>query len=127
MTQIVLNPIYGLTGIDSWKLWIDKFSLGHMLDVLIYFGYFVLMTKYFQQTVGKMIVGIKVYHRKLTRLNWSDVLMREWIGRIISNVFSACHIAVLFTPKHIGVHDYFADTVVVKNKYLHYIKETEGI
>ncbi|MBC8711960.1 RDD family protein [Staphylococcus pseudintermedius] len=128
VTQIVLNPIYGLTGIDSWKLWIDKFSLGHMLDVLIYFGYFVLMTKYFQQTVGKMIVGIKVYHRKLTRLNWSDVLMREWIGRIISNVFFGLpYLAVLFTPKHIGVHDYFADTVVVKNKYLHYIKETEGI
>ncbi|ADX76360.1 RDD family protein [Staphylococcus pseudintermedius] len=128
VTQIVLNPIYGLTGIDSWKLWIDKFSLGHMLDVLIYFSYFVLMTKYFQQTVGKMIVGIKVYHRKLTRLNWSDVLMREWIGRIISNVFFGLpYLAVLFTPKHIGVHDYFADTVVVKNKYLHYIKETEGI
>lgn len=106
VTQIVLNPIYGLTGIDSWKLWIDKFSLGHMLDVLIYFGYFVLMTKYFQQTVGKMIVGIKVYHRKLTRLNWSDVLMREWIGRIISNVFFGLpYLAVLFTPKHIGVHE----------------------
>ncbi|PCF75309.1 RDD family protein [Staphylococcus delphini] len=128
VTQIVLNPIYALTGIDSWKLWIDKFSVGHILDVLIYFSYFVLMTKYFQQTVGKMILGIKVYHRSLTRLNWSDVLMREWVGRIISNVFFGLpYLAVLFTPKHIGVHDYFADTVVVKNKYLHYIKETEGI
>ncbi|MEJ7540509.1 RDD family protein [Staphylococcus intermedius] len=127
-TQIVLNPIYALTGIDSWKLWIDYFSVGHLVDALIYFAYFVLLTKYFQQTVGKMILGIKVFRSDFATMNWSDVLFREWIGRIISNVFLGIpYLAVLFTPKHIGVHDYFADTVVVKNKYLHYIKESEGV
>ncbi|MDM8328479.1 hypothetical protein QUH70_10065, partial [Staphylococcus felis] len=37
------------------------------------------------------------------------------------------YLFVIFTPKHIGVHDYFADTVVVKNKYLKYIKENEAL
>lgn len=127
VTQIILNPIYALTGIDEWKLWIDKLSVGHLLDALIYFAYFTLMTRYFQQTVGKMILGIKVYTKKLNKLNWTDVIFREWIGRIISNaIFGLPYLAVIFTPKHIGVHDFFADTVVVKTKYLSFIKENEG-
>ncbi|ARJ51950.1 RDD family protein [Staphylococcus lutrae] len=128
ITQIILNPIYALTGINEWKLWIEAFSVGHVVDAVLYFAYFVLMTRYFQQTVGKMILGIKVYTHTIQKLNWSDVLYREWIGRIISNViFGLPYLAVIFTPKHIGVHDYFANTVVVKMKYLPYIKENEGV
>ncbi|UNB49554.1 MULTISPECIES: RDD family protein [Staphylococcus] len=128
ITQIVLNPLYALTGIDEWKLWIDYFSIGHILDALIYFGYFILMTYFFQQTVGKMIMGLKVYTVDIHKPNWTDILFREWIGRLISNVlFGLPYFAVIFTPKHIGIHDYFANTVVVKNKYLQYIKENEGV
>ncbi|REH80529.1 RDD family protein [Staphylococcus felis] len=127
-SQMILNPIYTLTGINEWKLWINYFSVDHILNALIYFSYFVFMTKYFQQTIGKMILGISVYNVSITPLNWSDVLFREWIGRIISNILLGLpYLFVIFTPKHIGVHDYFADTVVVKNKYLKYIKENEAL
>ncbi|PTH69176.1 RDD family protein, partial [Staphylococcus agnetis] len=102
--------------------------LTHILNALLYFLYFVLMTKYFQQTLGKMILGIKVYRKDLKKPLWSDVIFREWIGRIISNILLGLpYLAVFFTPKHIGVHDYFADTVVIKNKYLKYIQENEGL
>lgn len=125
-TQLVLNPIYQWTHIDEWQLWIGYFSVGHILDALIYFAYFTLMTKYFQQTLGKMILGISVYTKHIQAPTWTDVLFREWIGRIISNIlFGLPYLAVIFTPKHIGVHDYFADTVVVKNKYLKMIRENE--
>ncbi|SUK13209.1 RDD family protein [Staphylococcus agnetis] len=126
--NIVLNPILVFTGADEFKLWISYFSLTHILNALLYFLYFVLMTKYFQQTLGKMILGIKVYRKDLKKPLWSDVIFREWIGRIISNILLGLpYLAVLFTPKHIGVHDYFADTVVIKNKYLKYIQENEGL
>ncbi|WP_420853994.1 RDD family protein [Staphylococcus ratti] len=128
VSNIVINPLLTLTGADSFKLWIDYFSLSNVLNALLYFLYFVLMTKFFQQTLGKMILGIQVYRNDFKPFQWSDVLFREWIGRIISNIMLGLpYLAVIFTPKHIGVHDYFADTVVVKKKYLNYIKENEGL
>ncbi|AVQ33258.1 RDD family protein [Staphylococcus muscae] len=121
--QMVLEPIFALTNMNDWQLWISYFNVANMLEAIIYFLYFVLMTRFFQQTLGKMILGIKVYTNHIEGLSWSDVLMREWIGRIISNVMLGLpYLAVIFTPKHIGVHDYFADTVVVKQKYLRQIK-----
>lgn len=127
ITQLILTPIFSLTGMDEWQLWISYFNVANVLKALLYFAYFVLMTRYFQQTLGKMILGIKVYTDEITALSWSDVLMREWIGRIISNVMMGLpYLAVIFTPKHLGVHDYFADTVVVKQKYLKHIQASKN-
>ena len=60
-----------------------------------------------------------------TTANVTDVLFREWIGRIISGVFANLpYLVTIFTKKHRGIHDYFADTVVIKNKFekLFYLK-----
>ncbi|UXR70901.1 MULTISPECIES: RDD family protein [unclassified Staphylococcus] len=122
--QMLLKPLFALTGMDEWQLWISYFNMANMIEALFYFLYFVLMTRFFQQTLGKIIMGIKVYTKQIKTLSWADVLMREWIGRIISNVMLGLpYLAVIFTPKHIGVHDYFADTVVVRQKYLKQIIE----
>lgn len=123
--SLILKPIYHFTNIDSMKLWIDYFSVGHLLNALVFYLYFVLLTKYFKQTLGKMICNIRVERIDRQRLTWPDVLIREWIGRIISGVFmNLPYLVVIFTNKHRGVHDYFADTVVIKNKLdkLFYLK-----
>lgn len=123
--SLILKPIYHFTNIDSMKLWIDYFSVGHLLNALVFYLYFVLLTKYFKQTLGKMICNIRVERLDRQRLTWPDVLIREWIGRIISGVFmNLPYLVVIFTNKHRGIHDYFADTVVIKNKLdkLFYLK-----
>ena len=58
--SLILKPIYHFTNLDSAKIWIDYFSVGHLLDALVFYLYFVLMTKYFKQTLGKMICNIRV-------------------------------------------------------------------
>ncbi|MDW4370589.1 RDD family protein [Staphylococcus saprophyticus] len=123
--SLILKPIYHFTNLDSVKLWIDYFSVGHLLDALVFYLYFVLMTKYFKQTLGKMICNIRVERMDRLQLTWTDVLFREWIGRIISGVFANLpYLVTIFTKKHRGIHDYFADTVVIKNKFekLFYLK-----
>src|SRR5699024_10837276 len=55
---LILKPIYHFTHIDEHKLWIEYFSLGHLLDALVFYLYFVLLTKFFKQTIGKMICNI---------------------------------------------------------------------
>lgn len=125
VNSIILKPIYHFTKIDNIKLWIDYFSVGHLLDALVFYLYFVLLTKYFKQTLGKMICNIRVEREDRKQLTWSDILFREWVGRIICGIFgNILYLVTIFTKKHKGIHDYFAGTVVIKNKFekLFYLK-----
>ena len=86
--------------------------------VVVMFSYFILMTYYFSQTLGKMIMKVKVETNKGTKLKISDVLYREVIGRLLTiALFNIPYIVVVFTDKKKGLHDYIADTVVVKEDF----------
>ena len=72
------------------------------------------MTKLCNQTVGKMIFGIRVISKDGAKLKWSTVLFREWIGRIISVIpFNIPYLVVAFTPRKQAIHDFIADTLVI--------------
>jgi uncharacterized RDD family membrane protein YckC len=71
------------------------------------------MTKYFKQTVGKMIFGIRVISLKTDNLSWGTLLFREWIGRFLSATIWPLYWIVGLTPLKQGVHDFIADTTVV--------------
>lgn len=119
ISSMLFKPLLTLTGTEDLKLWINALSVDNTLNALLYFSYFILMTYFFHQTLGKMILGIEVIRKDFTPLKWSDVIFREWVGRIISNVmFGLPYVVICFTSRHIGLHDYFADSLVVKKKYL---------
>lgn len=86
--------------------------------VIVMFVYFILMTYYFSQTLGKIIMKIKVETNKGEKLTWADVIYRELVGRLLNMAFFYIPYLVLaFTPKKKGLHDYIADTVVVKEDF----------
>lgn len=111
---ILVNPIFYLM---DWSLsetvWYAPISI---ISAILYYSYFVLMTRFFGQTLGKMIFGLRVISLKHENLTWSDVLFRDWIGRIINTVFMPLYILVGILPNNQGLHDYFADTTVVHEK-----------
>lgn len=111
---ILVNPIFYLM---DWSLsetvWYAPISI---ISAIFYYSYFVLMTKFFGQTLGKMIFGLRVISLKHEKLTWSDVLFRDWIGRIINSIFMPLYILVGILPNNQGLHDYFADTTVVHEK-----------
>lgn len=111
VTSILLKPIFALIGlsVDSTN-WYAPFAI---LSALLFYTYFVFMTKFFSQTVGKMIFAIKVVSLKKDSLDWGTLLFREWIGRLISVTILPLYFIVGFTPLKQGVHDFFADTTVV--------------
>lgn len=86
--------------------------------VIVMFTYFIAMTYFFSQTLGKMIMKIKVETNKGDKLSFSDVVYRELIGRLLT-IFLVYipYIAVAFTNKRKGLHDFIADTVVVKEDF----------
>ncbi|KOS67640.1 hypothetical protein AEA09_03105 [Lysinibacillus contaminans] len=111
---ICINPIFYIM---DWSLaesiWYAPISI---ISAVIYYAYFVLMTKFLGQTLGKMAFGLRVVSLKHETLSWSDVLFREWIGRFISNIIMLLYVFVAILPNNQGLHDYFADTTVVHEK-----------
>ena len=94
---------------------IGEFTLSF---VIVLFTYFILMTYFFSQTLGKVIMKIKVETNKGEKLSWSDVIYREAVGRILMTVlFYIPYLLVGILPKKKGLHDYISDTVVVKEDF----------
>jgi len=94
----------------------SMFAPVSILTAVVFYGYFVFMTKFFGQTLGKMIFGLKVISLGDQKLSWSTIMFREWIGRFISGSILILYIVVAFLPRRQGIHDIFADTTVVHER-----------
>ncbi|MFJ7827065.1 RDD family protein [Psychrobacillus sp. NPDC096623] len=110
--MLLIKPIFRLFSLElNNPVWYAPFTI---ITAVIFYAYFVLMTKFCNQTVGKMIFGIRVISKDGEKLKWSNVIFREWIGRLICVIpLNIPYIVVAFTPKKQGVHDFIADTLVV--------------
>lgn len=123
VAQLTIVPILSILDMRNVFFGIEALSLENMGTTLLYFIYFTLMTFFFKQTVGKMILGISVRSSTGEKLTFGQTFYRETVGRIISNfLLYLPYLAVLFTDQKIGLHDFIADTYVVNNKYLTYSK-----
>ncbi|MCT2535282.1 RDD family protein [Aquibacillus koreensis] len=83
---------------------------------IVFYLYFLFMTKGFGQTLGKMIFGLKVVREDDHALGWSDLLFREVVGRFLHRVFFIgifAYLVVAFTKEKQGIHDMIGNTRVV--------------
>ncbi|RSL33006.1 RDD family protein [Salibacterium salarium] len=122
---IDLVIVFSLNGLLLSPLWftggghinvLEFFTLQGILSAVTSYAYFLLMTKWRGQTLGKMILGLKVVRKDAASPRWSDLFFREIIGRFIyrSLIFTnIIYIVVGFTDQKQGVHDIFGDTRVI--------------
>lgn len=112
---VTIRPLFALMDWDLIAInWYAPFTV---LSAVIYYAYFVLLTKYFRQTLGKMVFGLRVEKDNGEPLDWSTIVFREGIGRFINGTFLHLpYLIVAFSPKNKSVADYFADTIVVHEK-----------
>lgn len=103
-----INEGYDISVLNFW-------TLSGILAALVFYIYFLLMTKLFGQTLGKMIFGLKVIREDGEVLQWSDLFFREVIGRFIQNVgfLKLLYLVVAFTDQKQGIHDMFGHTRVI--------------
>ncbi|MDO5713093.1 MAG: RDD family protein [Tissierellia bacterium] len=104
---ILLSPI---------KLKLSPLSFGYeVLSIFVLLLYFVLMTKLNQgQTLGKMLLGLKVVSLRHHELTWWDVLTREFFSRYILQKVMILYIIAAFAPKKQHIGDMLSDTTVIK-------------
>ncbi|WP_026563312.1 RDD family protein [Bacillus sp. UNC41MFS5] len=111
IVRILIKPVFRMLDISLSES--SMFAPVSILSALIFYLYFVLMTKYLNQTLGKMVFGLKVVDLKSNQMTWGTILFREWIGRFISSTIIVGYIIIAFLPKKQGLHDLFTDTSVI--------------
>jgi uncharacterized RDD family membrane protein YckC len=111
INRILIYPAFRALDISLSES--DMFSATSIATAVVFYLYFVLMTKFFSQTLGKMVFGIKVVTLEERPLTWMTVLFREFIGRYISKLFFIGYLIVAFLPKKQGIHDLLSDTTVI--------------
>lgn len=111
INRMIINPVFRVLDVPLVEDGI--FSAMTVATAIVFYLYFVLMTKFFGQTLGKMVFGLKVVELDGKGLTWGTVIFREWIGRFISATIMVLYIVVAFTKKKQGLHDLFADTTVI--------------
>ncbi|AOV09128.1 hypothetical protein BI350_06475 [Sporosarcina ureilytica] len=129
---LFIKPIFRVLDIPVTNpsfLFFTPYKITLLIVTLLYF---LLMTKYLQQTVGKIVLGIKVTAKNEEKLTWGTLVFREVIGRFISKTLVLPYLLVAFMPKKEALHDLFADTYVVhedvyeKRSYFEYLKNEKG-
>ena len=126
LDSIIISAIVGIAvqplfTVMDWSVsssaWYAPFTI---ISGIIFYAYFVLMTKFFKQTLGKMVLGIKVQKDNGEALDWMTVLFREGVGRFINGtMLHLPYLIVVFAPNNKSIADYFADTIVVhENIYI---------
>lgn len=113
MSGILVKPVFRVVDLPISNPPFLLFTPFKITILILLLLYFTLMTKYFQQTVGKMIMGIKVVSQKEEKLTWDKIIFRETIGRFISKTLVLPYLLVIVMPKKEALHDLFAETHVV--------------
>lgn len=99
-------------------LFTDQAILKNLVSILIYLAYFVLTTGLTKgQTLGKMILGLKVVRVDGKELNWADVFFREACCRLILKMVLPLYLLAGVTDKKQHLGDLICDTMVIKAAY----------
>src|SRR5699024_9461864 len=114
---LLLSPLGFL---NEWSpIDVGFWNMINMLATIINYNYFIFMTNLVNQTVRKMILGLKVVSEKDSKQIWLDILFRELIGRFFHNAFfilKLLYINAAFTEKKQGLHDFIGQTRVIHEK-----------
>ena len=111
INKILINVL----GIDlDYEIYgIEMAEILRWIVTILYFVIISLVTK--GQTLGKMIVGIRVVSLTSDKLDIGQILIREIAGRLIQNTIMILYLLPIFTPKNQSLIDFFVDTAVVKD------------
>lgn len=114
---ILLSPFKFIN--DGNPIDIGFWTVTGIIGAIVLYLYFLLMTKFYGKTLGKMIFGLRVVREDRQPLEWSDLIFREVIGRFFHRVFwftNLLYLFVAFGEQKQGIHDMVGSTRVVSDR-----------
>ncbi|MCS7091888.1 MAG: RDD family protein [Patescibacteria group bacterium] len=96
--------------------------IGQMLVYLMPVLYSIFLVKLRNATLAKQFFGLEVKSEYGRELTWLQVILREFIGKILSSFWLLGFIWIFFDKKRQGWHDKIAKTVVVQVKEISKVK-----
>ncbi|MDO4720303.1 MAG: RDD family protein [Peptostreptococcaceae bacterium] len=113
LVTILINTPLALFSIPAfeWKIF------RRISELAVYLLYFITLTKLTNgQTLGKMILGIRVVHIGRESLSWDTVIIREGCGRLMLKILPFLYLPMFFNRKKQQMADILCDTSVVSEK-----------
>lgn len=113
LVTILINTPLALFSVSAveWKLF------RRISELAVYLLYFITLTKLTNgQTLGKMILGIRVIHIGRESLSWDTVIIREGCGRLMLKILPFLYLPMFFNRKKQQMADILCDTSVVSEK-----------
>ncbi len=111
---ILLSPLKMIN--EGLEIYISIWTVSGILGAIVFYLYFLILTKKLGQTMGKMIFGLKVIRADRKPLQWTDLIFREVITRFIYKTFfflNLLYLIVAFNKEKKGFHDMVGNTRVV--------------
>ncbi len=91
-------------------------AVGHGEGVLLWLGYFLILTTWTQATLGKRALGLRVVDADGRPPSLVQILLREIVGRPLSMlILFIGYLVVTFTDEKRGLHDLIGGTWVVRS------------
>jgi uncharacterized RDD family membrane protein YckC len=121
----VFLPLMGISFFVEYKS-LYTYVLISIISLLIGLLYEILLLKNYGATLGKMVAKIKVVKLDGSGLGWKEVILRTFIGGVLSFFISFIYIRVAYENQSIfGLYSYWDSTKklaeVVKANYSFYL------
>ncbi|MDF2963018.1 MAG: hypothetical protein K0S39_4753 [Paenibacillus sp.] len=86
-----------------------------IVQSLISYVYYIVMTVLFGQTLGKMALGIQVIREDGQPNSWGTIILREFIGKLVSSIILCIgYMMAGWDREKRALHDRMSGTRVVK-------------
>lgn len=111
-----LGIVYIVAPISGGRLFSDFSYTTALIDILLFFGYFVLLTGIFGRTLGKWVAGIRVVDAEGNAPGVALAIPREMAGRFVAVIAAGIGLIwIAFDTDRQGWHDKIAGTYVVND------------
>lgn len=112
----VMSVLFGTTSVEGGQASASVSGLPALFSFVLAFGYYILMEGYLGQTLGKMLLGIKVVREDTGGVPGLKAAAIRTVLRIVDGFFSylVAFIAVLASHKNQRLGDMAAHTLVVR-------------
>jgi len=112
----LLAMLFGSTSVEGGSIAFSLGALGSLIYIVGIFAYYLFMEGYLGQTVGKMLLGIKVVREDNGGVPGLGAAALRTVLRIIDGIlfYAVAFVSVLATQKNRRLGDMVANTLVVR-------------